>query len=192
MHPFTVHTKYCNLLWHYEQEYNAMFVWKRVVTLVTLPGGCPLTVTGNLTVGAPATTTLNECDIRIVAKDTQGMKTTNLPRPGTQAATPQSLTLRIESLDGTVLTGYSYHWTLSISTSAGAKTTILSSSLTLSATPQFDVSVGEYELSFTEIDNRTLVAYLTFIFLPTAEGRAYAFAEKSHSKPTNLTTCLNG
>ncbi len=119
--------------------------------LVTLPGGCTATGTGSLTVGIPAATTLNECDIRIVAKDAQNKETTKLPRTA-----PQSLTLSVESLDGTSLTGYTYQWTRSISTSAGATTTAQGSSPTLSAT-----AIGEYKVTVSGTDNKTCVAYLT-------------------------------
>lgn len=150
---FYFQTPLTPLPWHYQQGQRTMSVWKKMKfdISVTLPGGCTVSGTGNLTIGIPAALTLNECDIRIVAKDSQNKETSKIPRTGIQ-----SLTLSVESLDGTPLTGYSYAWTHAISTSAGTTSTAAGTTPTISAT-----TIGEYKVAISGAGNRTCVAYLT-------------------------------
>ena len=122
----------------------------------------------------------------IVSVDASGQETAFIPRSTTGLS---SLTLSVENLDGTSLTGSTYLWTrttgISSATSTtassgtvteasdrGVTTTTVGTTPTISATARSGVPVGEYSVLLTDAAGNTCVAYTTISAKPCTERTA--------------------
>ncbi len=139
---------------------------------------CSATAATTITVVSNTDTLTIDCDISIVSVDAAAQETVFIPRSVTGQ---NALTLSVENLGGTPLTGYTYRWTRTtgVQTASATSTTATSGTatapvtVTVGTTPTISATaIGEYMVVLTDAAGNTCVAYSTISAKPCNERTA--------------------